>query len=62
MTTEEDIIISQRALVWGLKQLCLWGELAEEEAADPHLRGEAAYTAKVTIDQLAYQISQGTDS
>lgn len=48
--------INHRSLLWGLDQLCLWGELDGEESADPHVRGEAAASAKVTIEQLAWEI------
>lgn len=55
---QDSVVISQRALVWALKELCLWREISGEKSADPYLRGEAAYTAKITINQLAYQVSQ----
>jgi hypothetical protein len=48
--------INHRSLQWGLSRLALWGELDGEESADPHIRAEAAYSAKVTIDQLAHKV------
>ena len=61
MTGQNNIDISGRSLLWGLERLCLWGELDGVESADPHVRAEAAYSAKVTIDQLAREISQEKD-
>lgn len=48
--------IDCRALLWGLDRLCLWGELDGEDNADPHIRGEAASSAKATIDQVAWEL------
>ena len=48
--------IDRRSLLWGLERLCLWGELQGEESADPHVRAEAAASAKVTIDQIAWEL------
>lgn len=45
-----------RSLLWGLDRLCLWGELDGVESADPHVRGESAASAKVTIEQLAWEL------
>ena len=48
--------IDRRSLLWALDRLCLWGELQEEESADPHVRAEAAASATVTIDQIAFEL------
>lgn len=54
-------VIDHRSLLWGLDRLCLWGELDGVESADPHVRGEAAASAKVTIEQLAWELRTGSD-
>lgn len=51
-----------RSLIWGLDRLCLWGELDGVESADPHVRGEAAASAKVTIQQLAREFERKQSS
>jgi len=48
--------IDRRSLLWALDRLALWGELDGVESADPHVRGEAAASATVTIDQIAWEI------
>jgi len=48
--------IDRRSLLWGLDRLCLWAELDGEESADAHVRGEAAASARITIDQLAREV------
>lgn len=48
--------IDRRSLLWGLDRLCLWGELDGVDSADPHVRGEAAASAKITIEQLAWEV------
>ena len=71
MTGHDSDAIDRRSLLWALDRLCLWGELQGEESADPHIRAEAAASAKVTIDQIAYELrslepdtdqSEGSDS
>ena len=56
MTDTPPVAIDRRSLLWALDRLCLWGELQEEESADPHVRAEAAASAKVTIDQIEYEL------
>lgn len=48
--------IERRPLLWALDRLCLWGELDGVETADPHVRGEAAASARVTIQELAQDV------
>jgi hypothetical protein len=55
MTTETNTI-DHTSLQWGLDRLSLWGELDGEESADPRVRGEAAYSAKITIEELASEV------
>ena len=53
--------IDCRSLLWGLDRLCLWGELDGVDSADPHVRGEAAASAKLTIEQVAWELPTGGD-
>jgi hypothetical protein len=61
MSDHSTDAISERALLWGLKRLCLWGELDGVESADPHVRGEAAYSAKTTLEQIAWDVQPEHD-
>jgi len=46
----------RRSLLWGLDRLCLWGELDGVESADAHVRVEAAASARLTLEQLAFEL------
>ena len=56
MSDASSDVIDRRSLLWALDRLCLWGELQKEESADPHIRAEAAASATVTIDQIAFEL------
>lgn len=49
----------RRSLFWGLKRLAFYGELAGAENSDPHVRYEAKSHAKVTLEELTQQVTEG---
>jgi hypothetical protein len=49
--SSDDIHQFQRELLWGLKQLAVWGE-----STDPHIQHEAKSQAKVTMSELARDV------
>ncbi len=48
-----------RSLLWALDRLALYYETGEN--GDPHVRGETLYSAKVTLDQLVWEVSNAAE-